>query len=66
MKKKLFSLLMTVLLILGIFSLQNSSVSAAKKTKYQPYGDPVTMRKGSYWNKSSEAKAYPNLRKIKN
>lgn len=65
MKKKLFSLLLGILLILSIFNLQNNSVSAAKKTKYQPYSDPVTMRKGSYWNKSSETKAYPNLRKIK-
>lgn len=35
------------------------------KTKYQPYADPRDMRRSNYWNKSSERKKYPNLRKVK-
>ncbi|GFZ26627.1 L,D-transpeptidase [Lactobacillus corticis] len=35
------------------------------KTKYQPYADPRDMRRSNYWNKYSEKKKYPNLRKVK-
>lgn len=38
----------------------------ASAKSWKPYSDPVTMRKGSYWNKSSETKKYPNLKKVKN
>lgn len=45
------------------------TVIKLKKSDFQPYSDPVDMRKmtGDYWRKSSETKkAYPNLRKVKN
>lgn len=81
MKNK-FKLLIATLAIgstISIFN-TNETVNAAnntnkvqnatklKKTKYQPYADPADMRKasGNYWKYSSEKKAYPNLRKVKN
>lgn len=63
MRKKFSLLSVIALTLIALFAWQGQSVLANSKDR--PYRDPVVMRKGSYWNKSSEKAAYPNLRKIK-
>ncbi len=75
MKRKIFSCLIaiTVLLSLGM-SGQVAQAARVKtvhqvkrhKTRFQPYADPADMRKGSYWRRSSEKRRYPSLRRVKN
>lgn len=61
--KKTYKFLFGLILVVGLFA-GSGQIASAKSVK--PYKDPTTMRKGSYWNKSSETKSYPNLRKTKN
>lgn len=47
----------------------NGNVSTqvvSNKTVHQPFADPATMRNPKQWWNSSENKAYPNLRSVKN
>lgn len=78
MKSKLKVFFVTLFAV-TLFGVSNNSVQAAstvsskqtvvrKKTKYQPYADPIDMRKmsGTYWKKSSETKTkYPSLKHVK-
>ncbi|QNQ80092.1 L,D-transpeptidase [Lactobacillus sp. PV034] len=41
-------------------------VAVPSRNPHQPYADPADMRKSNYWNKTSETKAHPNLRNVKN
>lgn len=40
--------------------------AAKKPNAYAPYADPSDMRKPMQWRLSSETKAYPNLRNVRN
>lgn len=48
--------------------LSRQVLTSARKRSRRPYTDPVDMRAqvGAYWRRSSEQKAYPDLKKIKN
>lgn len=63
MRKKINLLIILTLVFVMVFTFKSQSVSASSKDR--PYRDPIVMRKGSYWNKSSEKKAYPSLRTVK-
>ena len=41
------------------------TVAVPSQNSHQPYADPADMRKTDYWNKTSETKAHPNLRNVK-
>lgn len=63
MKKKILAFVFAAFLAVTFIGFANhSNVLAAND---RPYKDPVDMRKGSYWRKSSEKKAYPSLKRVK-
>ena len=42
------------------------TVAVPSKNSHQPFADPADMRKSNYWNQTSETKAHPNLKYVKN
>ncbi|WP_297818848.1 L,D-transpeptidase [uncultured Lactobacillus sp.] len=42
------------------------TTATVNKTSHQPYADPSTLRNPKQWWNSSENKAYPNLKNVKN
>ena len=42
------------------------TVAVPSKNPHQPFADPADMRKSNYWNQTSETKAHPNLKYVKN
>lgn len=46
-------------------TLRTSKISLQKKI-FRPYPDPTDLVKEGEWQKSSEKKAYPNLKKLRN
>ena len=48
----------------GVVSTKN--VAVPSRNPHQPFADPADMRKSNYWNQTSETKAHPNLKYVKN
>lgn len=42
------------------------TVAVPSRNPHQPFADPADMRKSNYWNQTSETKAHPNLKYVKN